>query len=156
MAGFTGVAGLAPSTIPALLLESDWKYPFALEAEATIKTQETFGGQLCFVVVQKTQQSFGTRTFWIDVETYLLRGMRVESGAYSFTIPAMTNKETKETRPEEEVKVIFSNAMHVFSIERTLPSEEDLAEVAKPTVATLQREVEANPRTPVASGPMRP
>jgi hypothetical protein len=131
VAGFTGVAGLAPSTVPALLLESDWKYPFALKAEATIKAQETFGGQLCFVVVQKTQQRPGTRTLWIDAKTFLLRGMREESGAYAFKIPAMTDKATKETTPEQEVKVLFSNRMHVFSIDKTLPSEDELAATAK-------------------------
>lgn len=131
VAGFTGVAALAPSTIPALLIESDWKYPFALKAEATLKPQETFGGCLCFVVAQKIERGSGTRTLWVDAKTFLLRGMREESGAYSFKIPAMTDKEAKETTPAVDVKVLFSNRMHVFSIEKTLPSEDELAATAK-------------------------
>lgn len=87
VASFTGVAGLAPSTVPALLLGTAYKYPFDTTAEATLKPSETFGGHLCFVVRQKTVKRPGNDTYWIDAKTFLLRGMREEQENYSVKIP---------------------------------------------------------------------
>lgn len=37
VAGFTGVAAGAPTTVPALLLSSGWGFPFVVEDKATLK-----------------------------------------------------------------------------------------------------------------------
>ena len=130
VASFTGVAGLAPTTIPALLLETSYKYPFDTNMPATLKPSETFGGHLCFVVSQQTVKRPGNDTYWIDAKTFLLRGMREEQENYSFKIPK-TGDEADKKLPDEEVKVAFSSRLHVFSIEQTLPTEVDLQAAAR-------------------------
>lgn len=141
--GFTGVAGLAPSTVPALLLELDYKYPFNIRADATLQKPEVFGGHLCFVVTQKTGGRPTTRTLWIDTQTFLLRGMREESGTYTLKIPAYVSKVPGASTPAEEDTVFFSNRTHVFSIEKTLPTEDELAATARQNTNLPPVEAEA-------------
>ncbi len=132
VAGFTGVASNAPTTIPALLSESGWGSPFVVRDEATLKGREMFGGNDCFVVTQSSKVLPETTTFWIDTRSFLLRGMRQEQSDWSFPIDVPKGKKTPaDTVPNPQAHILFSNEMHVFSIDKTLPSEEELAATAK-------------------------
>lgn len=147
VAAFTGVAALAPSTIPALLLDLDFKYPFDIKGPVTLQKPEIFGGHLCFVVSQKIGLKPTTRTLWIDSQSFLLRGMREEAGEYTLHIAAYKSDIPGASIEEQDATVFFSNRTHIFSIQKTLPTEEDLAAAAKLN-PNLPRVDGANEETP--------
>ena len=146
VAGFTGVAGGAPTTVPALLLDSGWGSPFSLKNEATLKGSEMFGGHECYVLAQGNKAVTQTTTLWIDSKTFLLRGMREEESETSFPIPAPTGVEVPAGGFPKQAKVLFGNQMHVFSIEKTVPAEAELESAAKKMVdsAALDTALKAN------------
>lgn len=130
--GFTGVAVGAPTTVPALLMSSMWGFPFVTSDAATLKGTETFGGHKCFVVTQTSKSVPQMATYWIDAKSFLLRGMREEQSEWSFPMGMPGDVKPPATNPPvPQTKVLFSNAMHIFSIEKTLPTEEQLAANAK-------------------------
>jgi len=132
VASFTGVARCAPTTIPALLLDSNWGFPFFSREEATLEGTETFGGHRCFVVKQEREERPETARFWIDAQSFLLRGMRKERGDYSHPMDFPKGvKAPADLPPNPQMHIFFSNQTYVFSIEKTLPSEEELAATAK-------------------------
>lgn len=151
VAGFTGVAATAPTTVPALLLDSGWGSPFSLKTDATLKGSEMFGGHECYVIVQKERGAPQTNTLWIDSKTFLLRGMREEQGSTSFAIGDATETGAPAAGPpagqeQKLAKVLFSNQMHIFSIESTVPGEAELETAAKKDIdaAALATATKAN------------
>lgn len=130
VAGFTGVAVSAPTVVPALLLKLNWGFPFVSSNGATLQRRETFGGHSCFVVTQKETAIPGTTTYWVDAKTFLLRGMRSEQSEWSFPMD-MPGGNPPEVAALPPSKVLFSNAVHVFSVEKTVPNEDELAASAK-------------------------
>lgn len=148
VASFTGVARCAPTTVPALLLNSNWGFPFPRSREATLEGTEMFGGHRCFVVKQEREERPETTRFWIDAQSFLLRGMRKERGNYSYPMDFPKGvKAPADLPPDPQMHIFFLNQNYVFSIEKTLPTEEELAATAKQN-PNLPRVDGANEETP--------
>ncbi len=80
----TGVAALAPTTLPAALIPLQWGTPWTMNAEARSLGLETLAGVECYKVVVKSPPGSavpGTRTFWLDTKSFLLRQLREEQDA---------------------------------------------------------------------------
>jgi hypothetical protein len=81
VSAMTGVAALAPTTIPAALIPLEWGTPWTMNAEARSLGLETLAGVDCYKVVVKSPPGSalpGTRTFWLDPKSFLLRQLREE------------------------------------------------------------------------------
>ena len=85
----TGIAQNAATTVPALLLGTNWGNPFAPEYAPEVR-EDTMDGRACYVVTSslKTSTAALTGTFWIDEKTFLLRRYVSDSSlaATSFVI----------------------------------------------------------------------
>lgn len=115
VATMTGVAAGAPTTIPALLSEDGWGSPYQQRVAATLQGRETIAGHVCFVIIQKFAQLNRTSTFWIDSQSFLLRQMRVEGGAWK------AGEDLKLAPEVRNLQLLNSSAIHVFSIEKAAP-----------------------------------
>jgi hypothetical protein len=79
IAGMTGVTVGAPSTVPAALLKLRWGNPFLLVDGSRRGPNERLEGHDCYKVVRADASI--TRTYWIDIHSFLLRGMKEEQNA---------------------------------------------------------------------------
>ena len=71
IAGATGVAQNAATTLPALLLHTRWGDPFPRGLAFQAVRQEAIGGHPCYRV--SGTSAMGSDTYWIDTKTFLLR-----------------------------------------------------------------------------------
>src|SRR5205823_856043 len=76
VATLTGVAAMAPTLIPAALMNFNWGNPFGDSNNAKLEGQETIAGALCHKVTITVPQS--QQTFWVDTQSFLLRRYRRE------------------------------------------------------------------------------
>lgn len=120
--GATGVSQNAGTTIPALLLGTNWGAPLPLTAGATLDTEvreDAIDDQLCYVLTGhlKTPQMTQTTSLWVDKKTYLLRrsvsdinsaAQTIQVGGNSYSLPAtkmhndehFTNERLNQPIPE--------------------------------------------------------
>ncbi|HET7874625.1 MAG TPA: hypothetical protein VFN71_03795 [Methylomirabilota bacterium] len=81
VSAMTGVAAQAPTAIPAALIPLRWGYPWVPTAPAQLVGREAVAGVSCYKVVVKSSpgsQLTGTRTFWVDPTSFLLRQLSEE------------------------------------------------------------------------------
>ena len=72
IAGATGIAMSAATTIPALLLHTQWGYPFSSRETYSPKVAtDTVGGHPCYRV--SGSNGFEDMICWVDKKTFLLR-----------------------------------------------------------------------------------
>ena len=92
IAGATGIAQDAATTVPALLLGTNWGDPFVPEYGSEVR-EDSVDGHPCYVVTN----SLGTATnaltgyFWIDEKTFLLRRYVQDSDSQEFEIPGQSH-----------------------------------------------------------------
>ncbi|BCM90299.1 hypothetical protein IAD21_02150 [Abditibacteriota bacterium] len=126
VAAMTGVAATAPTTILALLTPARWGFPFRSGLVPCLKGHETIAGHDCFVVVQSSDTPARVRTYWIDSQSFLLRQMREERGENSNDEVEARRERHKTFNRERGLpdptnyKIIESDTVHVFSIERVV------------------------------------
>jgi outer membrane lipoprotein-sorting protein len=85
IAGVTGVGMLSATTIPALLLHSNWGYPFlaGYKINPFVSISRVLGESCYRVEVDGKSKA----VFWIDAKTYLLdKVQETSSGLSTFTI----------------------------------------------------------------------
>lgn len=81
VSAMTGVGAQAPTTIPAALIPFRWGYPWGQTSGAQLAGRENVDGARCYKVVIKTPAGSalaGTRTFWVDPKSFLLRRLKEE------------------------------------------------------------------------------
>jgi hypothetical protein len=112
VAGMTGVAAGAPTTIPALLLDSNWGYPYRTKGSiAKLEGHETLQGHDCYKVSQPLSQLNSVSTFWIDSQSFLLRQMKERAGEQIWS-----EAQLKEMPEMRDFKQLSSETTHVFTI----------------------------------------
>jgi len=88
VAGVTGIALHAATTIPALLLKIKWGNPLALGKLLDSEVREdSVGGHPCYVVTThlKTPARTETAYLWVDEKNFLLRRLVTESNSLAQT-----------------------------------------------------------------------
>lgn len=127
LGGVTGISASAATTIPALLIRSRWGYPFNLRHEAQAQGREVISRIECFKVV--CGRDTGTKTFWVDSASFLLRQMREEADeAQTSATNSRVRELLRERRDEQgkEMEARFDEdkvdsikstmSLHVFAI----------------------------------------
>ena len=118
IAAATGIAQSAGTTIPALLLGTNWGNPFTPEYDMQVR-EDNVAGHSCYVVTSSLASATQPQraTFWIDEKTFLLRryvrdasgrAFSVRIGGVNHEIPAIrshnderfTNERLNETIPD--------------------------------------------------------
>ena len=136
IAGMTGVAQGAPTTIPGALLRLAWGNPFVPVGEARNEGRETVGGVSCHKIVQKSR--FGRNTFWVDSKTFLLRRMKEEHTeaeiAEMAKLAETTTKALGKTTAFPDVAMKSTESDYNFAIEK-IDSDLDSKVFSDPTKA---------------------
>ena len=119
LGGVTGVAAGAATTIPALLIRSNWGYPFNTQDPAQLEGREVLSGMACFKVVCRSDIS--TKAFWIDGASFLLRQMREErdeaqTSATKGRVRELLRQRGQEPAADEVESVRFRMSLDVFAI----------------------------------------
>lgn len=116
VAAMTGVAGAAPTFIPAALMNFNWGFPFVEKAtkDAVLQGQEDISGDMCYKVVITAPHD--KRTFWVNTKSALLRRYKHEQDEIDV---AKIFKDLPRPLPEGFAvpKSMSSVAVHDFIIE---------------------------------------
>lgn len=123
IAGMTGVAVNAPTTIPAALMKMSWGYPFtqALTSGAQLEGSEKIDSLDCYKIVSVSD--INTRTYWIDAENFLLRQIKDEQTEKQLAaLQKRTKEQTDKFAKERGINVPALNmksrvTLHKFIVE---------------------------------------
>jgi hypothetical protein len=138
IAAVTGIAAQAPTIIPAALIPLAWGFPWTLTEEAKLLGREQVAGVSCYKIAVKAAPASplaGTRTFWVDNTSFLLRQLREQQDEQDLARMRVEMRQMIEERvsevPEaekqqlERVRELFAAAsitsrdtVHSFQIER--------------------------------------
>ena len=138
IAAVTGIAAQAPTIIPAALIPLAWGFPWTLTEEAKLLGREHVAGASCYKIAVKAAPGSplaGTRTFWVDGTSFLLRQLREQQDEQDLARMRVEMRQMLEERvaeaPEaekqqlERVRELFAAApiksrdtVHSFRIER--------------------------------------